>query len=1279
MYRQPRKRLHKTKSLFDLRSAFYYHASQDLLLKENVMDNHITDYIRELDKRYKTDISREHSYRGDLQRLIEKLAPGVIATNEPAHIECGAPDYVVTKNNIPLGYIEAKDLDADLDNRSYKEQFDRYRASLGNLVITNYLEFRFYKDGEKIAAVRIGHIEKGKVLADTENFQQFESLFGDFCAYKGQSINSAAKLAKIMAGKARLLADVIKNALKSADENYENRTLRDQMEAFRKVLITDITEEEFADVYAQTVAYGMFAGRLNDNTPEDFSRQEAGELIPKSNPFLRNLFGYIAGPSLDDRIKWIVDDLADVFRAANLHDILKDFGKATKTQDPIIHFYETFLSEYDPKLRKSRGVWYTPQPVVAFIVRAVDDILKTEFELSDGLADTSETEIKIKDTKYGNAKSGKNSAYITKKVHRVQILDPATGTGTFLAEVIRRINEKFINMQGIWAGYVEEHLLPRLYGFEILMASYAMAHLKLNMILQKTGYDIRKNERLRVYLTNSLEEPHPDSGTLFATWLSEEAQEANDVKRDAPVMVVLGNPPYSVSSSNKGEWITKLCEIYKKGLNERNIQPLSDDYIKFIRYGQYFMEKNNEGILAYISNNSFLDGVIHRQMRKALLETFDKIYIVDLHGNLRKSETCPDGSKDENVFDIQQGVSINIFIKTGRKSSEAPLTPVPSPARGEGSRNNKKLAEVFHCDLYGKREAKYTFLAEHGLKDIEFAKVNYQKPYYFFTQKDFSLSDRYDKGFKVDELFKLNKAGIATGRDDLFIDMDRDTLSHKIHEVFEDNKILTLKYKLNVNDTYKLCTTIKSAQYSDENYKNLLYRPFDIRYVYYDVRLLQRARYDVMKQFNNTNIGLILSRMVLGNYNWNDVFITKYITEKGIMAMRVSNTAPIFPLYLYDDNSKQQSFFTQNRKPNLNMDIVHNLEQHLNLTFTPEKEDTAGTFAPIDVFDYIYAVLHSPTYRETYKEFLKVDFPKIPYPADKEKFRRLAGLGARLRKIHLLESGEPDPLSVGYPVTGNNTVTNPRFLIQPLLTPDSSPARGEEKNTPSPLAGEGRGEGYKNPSHRLYAPYIKELSRKKRKEQTPQEKKLWQVLRNSQTGCKFRRQFPIDNKYIADFACPEKRLIIEVDGGQHCDSVKDEERTLYLEKENFRVIRFWNNEIDNNLEGCYEVLMKELKAPLTPNPSPAQGEGKNTPSPLAGESGGVGYKSGRVYINDSQYFDGVPELCWNFYIGGYQPAQKWLKDRKGKELSYDDIKHYQKIISALYMTNEIMRQIDTFL
>lgn len=1039
----------------------------------------IANYINEVNKRFKTGISREHSYRGDLQTLLETLVPDIIATNEPARIDCGAPDYVITKKDIPLGYIEAKDLDDNLDDKSHKEQFDRYRNSLNNLIITNYLEFRFYRDGEQVTIVRIGHIENGKVVANTENFQTFNDLIVNFCAYRGQTISSAAKLAKMMAGKARLLADVIKNALNSDDNSYDNRTLQDQMTAFQKILISDISKEEFADVYAQTIAYGMFAGRLNDTSLENFSRQEACECIPKSNPFLRNLFSYIAGPTLDDRIKWIVDDLADVFVAVNLHDILKDFGKATKTQDPIIHFYETFLSEYDPKLRKSRGVWYTPQPVVNFIVRAVDDILKQEFKLSEGLADTSKIKIKIKDTKYGNAKSGKKSAEIEKEVHRVQILDPATGTGTFLAEVIRQIHEKFIPMQGMWSSYVENHLLHRIHGFEILMASYAMAHLKLDLILKETGYIATKNDRLKVYLTNSLEEPHPDSGTLFASWLSQEAEEANEVKRDVPVMVVLGNPPYSGESFNNNKYISDLIKAYKKDGNSvpiRDTKWVNNDYVKFTRYAEHFIEKNNNGIVAYITSNSFLDSKTFRGMRYHLLETFNKIFIINLHGYKKGeiTENSPDGIEDENVFDIQEGVSINIFIKNN---------------------NKKQLADVFYNDLYGNRTYKYDYLVEKSLKHIDFIKLNTIKPYYFFIPKDFSDDSEYNEGFKVSDLFMIKGVGICSKRDPIAYQDKRDTLLNVLSDfknLSEDE--IKIKYKVKKESRDQKIEyakrNLKTFGIKDDYIKLCLYRPFDCKYTYFTNKskgFLAFPVYQIMKHFKDDNVGLIINSSVKNN-EVNHFFITNKITDLHVLETAHAS-ANVFPLYLYEDLDNSQ-------RPNFDDKIIQKFADGLKLKFVSEKSDEQDTFAPIDVLDYIYAVLHSAKYRETYKEFLKIDFPRIPYPTDKAKFWKLVELGSELRSIHLLESNKLNTLTISYPISGDNIVS-------------------------------------------------------------------------------------------------------------------------------------------------------KLK-----------------------------YENEKVHINNTQYFDKVPEVAWNFYIGGYQPVQKWLKDRKNKELTYDDIMHYQKIINALYLTDKLMLQID---
>jgi len=1069
----------------------------------------LEQYIDSIGKRYKLGNATEHSFRGDLQQLIESLVPEIKATNEPKRQQCGAPDYIITRKGIPLGYIEAKDIGADLGSKNYKEQFDRYKQSLENLIITDYLVFQFFREGTLVNTISIGHIQGNRIIGNPEKYAEFTLLIKEFCTYTGQTIKSSAKLSKMMAAKARLLANVIERALLPKEGAYqanesENITLHDQFDSFKQVLLHDIKEKEFADIYSQTIAYGMFAARLHDPSLTDFSRQEAAELIPKSNPFLRKLFQYIAGYDLDDRIKWIVDDLADIFRATNVAELLKDFGKSTQQNDPLVHFYETFLSEYDPKLRKSRGVWYTPEPVVNFIVRAVDDILKAEFGLPMGLADTSKTTVTV------NVQGQK----VKKEVHKVQILDPATGTGTFLAEVVKQVYKQFEGQQGLWNNYVEEHLIPRLNGFEILMASYTIAHLKLDMLLRETGYQPTKDQRFKIYLTNSLEEYHPDTGTLFANWLSTEANEANHIKRDTPVMVVMGNPPYSGISSNNGEWISKLIDDYKYidgvHFNERK-HWLNDDYVKFIRYGQHFIEKNGSGILAYINPHGFLDNPTFRGMRWHLLKTFDKIYAIDLHGNSKKKETAPDGSVDINVFDIQQGVSVNVFVKTGKKKTN-------------------ELGKLFQFDLFGQREMKYDFLSENTLKTVLYEELKPEAPFFFFIRKNKDGLIAYERGFRIDKLFPINVTGVVTARDTVVIDFNEKDLLNRIDKFtnpdYTDAEIRNWlfsnkkdgKYLAGDSRGWKLVTARQNiSKNSHKEYiEKIDYRPFDTRRIYYSPDMVDWGRekfiYNIIK---GENVNLIAARQSTDEF-WNLIQVTSnmidnrfHFSYKGIPSQ--------FPLYLFPAENNQQNIDQAIvRKPNLNSEIVHQIAENLSFKFTNEKETTKDTFAPIDILDYIYAVLHSPTYREKYKEFLKIDFPRVPYPKDQETFWQLVKLGGELRQIHLMESPILDKLITKYPVSGSNEVGKVRF------------------------------ETY------------------------------------------------------------------------------DYEATLPNEKGEF-----------------------------------------DYPDYL-----------GAVYINDTQYFADVPNSAWEFYIGGYQPAQKWLKDRKGRTLVFEDILHYQKIIVALAETKRLMQEID---
>ena len=1030
------------------------------------------EYIQTIDQLYHVSNTTEHSFRGALASYLQSILKNFVVTNEPRRIDCGAPDFVITQKNVPVAFLEAKDVnDGDLDGRrQHKDQFNRYKSSLNRIIFTDYLDFHLYVGGEYQDAVRIAETRGDHIVGIPENEAKFSEMVLHLAAEGRQRITSSSALAKQMAAKAHLLADAVKKSIAIDGEDGDS-DMAAQLRAFRNVLIHDLKPEEFADIYAQTIVYGLFTARLNDQTPEDFSRQEAAELIPKSNPFLRKIFQSIAVYDLDESIAWIVEDLASMFSATDAERIMRNYGGNKRHSDPIVHFYEDFLAEYDPKLRKARGVWYTPAPVVKFIVSSIDEILQTEFNLPMGLADDSTITINraIQQSKDGRTTDGKKHEMVP--VHRVQILDPATGTGTFLAEIIQQVRDKFEGMEGVWPSYVENSLIPRLHGFEILMASYTIAHLKLSMTLKATGYDRTSKNRLNVFLTNSLEEATPRSADLFAKWLADEADEASRVKTETPVMICTGNPPYSVSSQNNGKWITDLVADYKKNLAERNIQPLSDDYIKFIRLGHHYINKKGEGILAFISNNSFLDGIIHRQMRKCLLDEFDKIYILDLHGNSRKKEIAPDGTEDKNVFDIMQGVSINIFVKTGKKK--------------KGS-----SAEVFHKDLYGSRDYKYEWLKYASFSFIDWTPVACSEPYYFFVPKDFSAQDEYEKGFKLDELFISNVSGIKTSNDKVNVWDTREEVEVMVEDLLTlPHEDFRKKYHAG-NDTRDWSVERAHADVSEAKdngsfrIEPVQYRPFDTKFITYTGRtngIVARPRYRALAPMLHRMNSAICTIRINRDYRFTVVAV-KGLADKTLLSSK--DDINIFPLYTTGEAGR--SFFEdEGLVPNLDTKVVKSIEDALGEDVVPQ-----------EVFDYIYAVLHCPKYRETYKEFLKIDFPRIPYPTDKDQYHRLVSLGAELRQLHLMEWAQNWERRISFPVPGENIVETTR------------------------------------------------------------------------------------------------------------------------------------------------------------------------------------YHDGRVFINDTQFFGGVSELAWNFFIGGYQPAQKWLKDRRGRKLEYQDILHYGRIIYALEETDRIMKEID---
>ncbi len=622
-------------------------------------------YLKTLGQDLARGNATEHTHRSTLKQLLEDAFPSITATNEPKRIKAGAPDYVIQKGHTPLGYIEAKDVGIDLLKVEKTDQMKRYLPSLGNLLLTDYLEFRWYVEGQHRKTVRLGTFLMGKIVSEPEGEKDVEMLLNAFIEAKAPTINSPVALAKKMAALAQQIRYSIREAFNTEDLTNDNPDpLHDQFKSFKDVLMKDLTAEQFADMYAQTITYGMFAARTSPSFKPPFTRERAVYDIPRTNPFLQQMFQHMAGPDLPPSLDWIVDDLVNLLAHTDVAAILANFGKRTRQEDPIVHFYETFLAAYDSKMREARGVYYTPEPVVSYIVRSVDHILKTDFGLADGLADTSK--VKVIEPERSSKKDRK-----TKDIHKVQLLDPATGTATFLHAVIDQIHQTVTNQygSGAWSGYVREHLLPRLYGFELLMAPYTVAHMKLGLQLRELGYDFSSPERLKIYLTNTLEEAQDfPSLPLFGQMIAKESQEAGQIKQDAPVMVILGNPPYSYASSNTGEWISNIIREYYKvdgqPLGERNPKGLQDDYVKFIRFGQWRIEQTGYGILGFVTNHGYLDNPTFRGMRQSLMNTFDKIYLLDLHGNSKKKETAPDGSKDENVFDIQQGVAICLMVKT---------------------------------------------------------------------------------------------------------------------------------------------------------------------------------------------------------------------------------------------------------------------------------------------------------------------------------------------------------------------------------------------------------------------------------------------------------------------------------------------------------------------------------------------------------------------------------------------------------------------------------------
>ena len=912
-------------------------------------------YIQTIQNMQESD--KELTYRTPLENLLNALkgeSKTIHIKHEPNNDKegRGAPDFLITKDSLTLGDIENKRINAPLDEITQDKQIQKYFRLSSNIILTDYLRFCLLHQDEKgkisiKQECRICELSQLQALAKNSKLYDLDSkakelneLFTLFFSQSLNPINTAKEFANALAQRTRILKDEM-------IENEANDSIQRLFNAFKESLYKDLEFITFADSFAQTLTYSLFLARLNNNANETITLDNAYNFIPKSFSLIQAMSKFLRELKELDSIKWLLEEIIAIINHIDIAAIIHDINKLSQKdllgehiyKDPYLHLYEDFLKEYDESLREVRGVYYTPAPVVKFIIDSIDLTLQKDFN-----------------------KQGLQSAITD---DNITLLDFATGTGTFLLEAFRKALESS-NKNSV--KYNPKALIQRFYGFEFLIAPYTITHLKISQAFKEEfEAQLNDNESLNITLTNTLyvsskEDEINKHSNLFVGMaeLTKEFEKAQEIK-GKDILIITGNPPYSGASANKGLYedevrITyglepKLAELTKAEIeslsryfsnkskdnvktfksildrhklqNEKNPKWLLDDYVKFIRFAESKIEKQGSGIFAFISNNAFLDNPTFRGMRYHLLRTFDKIYILDLHGNTRKKETTPSGDKDDNVFDIMQGVSINIFIKTTKDS------------------NN--LATIYHYDLYGKRKDKYEFLYSNTLDSIPWQILTPQTPFYLFIPQNESLRIEYDKGWSVKDIFKVSNTGVVTKRDKLCIQKNKD----KVWEAMQD--IINLE-KQDFYKKYDLPPDVRDWRYEwakqdvlDNNDKSTIrkihYRPFDIRYIFYSGK----------------------SRGFVG---WPVPIVSEH--------------------FLHDfDNDMWIENFTQ--------EFREFIDSKYNEHFSPEQ-----------ILGYIYAVLFHKDYREKYLDFLKIDFPKIPFVESKEKFLALSDLGLELLDTHLM-------------------------------------------------------------------------------------------------------------------------------------------------------------------------------------------------------------------------------------------------------------------------------------
>ncbi|EDP5688925.1 DNA methyltransferase [Campylobacter jejuni] len=959
---------------------------------------------------------KEHTHRTALQNLLQAIKDNQDKQNkisikqEPNNDKegRGAPDFLITKDFLTLGYIENKRVNANLDNIITSDQILKYTKLSPNIILTDYLRFILLSLNDKNEIIickevkicsldEIKSIVKNQSLLDTKT-QELNELFSIFFSKIPNPINSALDFANHLSLRTRILKDELLLSSK-------NETLLSLFNTFKETLYKELSYEEFCDSFAQTLTYSLFLAKLNNDTAKEIDLNNAKKFIPKSFPLIRSMSGFLDDSFENlENIKWLLEEIINIINHIDITSIIKELNKTGEKdlfnrptilsthKDPYLHFYETFLASYDPKLREVRGVYYTPAPVVIFIINAIDEALKQDFNHKKGLSEALDKNITL--------------------------LDFATGTGTFLLEAFRKALEP-ISKNSV--NYNPKVLIDKFCGFEFLIAPYTIAHLKISQSFKEEfNSPLNDDESLKIALTNtlyskSISKEQNDQNTLFTLIdLTKEFKKAQKIKEEQ-ILIITGNPPYSGASSNKGlyedeikisyglepskanlnneqkKWISSYFKekskqntstfkaIYEKHKleNEKNPKVMLDDYVKFIRFAQSKIDSQESGIFAFISNNSFLDNPTFRGMRYSLMQSFDKIYILNLHGDTRKKEKAPDGSKDDNVFDIMQGVSINIFIKQNSKA---------------------KNTNIYYHDLYGKRKDKYEFLYENDLNSIKWTLVKNNEPFYLFLPQNNDLLEEYNKGISVKDIFMLSSVGIASSKDAILISTNNKKLEQQVYNFYNE---------------------------FDKKYiKEIAYKPFDTQKIYYDIKKVERPRIDIMEHFlGYENIGLIYDRGT-NLKEISNLFISSKVIDKHL----VGANSYVSPLYLYPTTRSKK--FLKKENPNFNEENFTSKIENFKESFrTFIDEFYKEKFSPEDILGYIYAVLFHKIYREKYLDFLKIDFPKIPFTKDKNTFKNLSKLGLKLVNLHLLKNDELD-FNVGEALFKD--IKNKNFKIQKI-------------------------------------------------------------------------------------------------------------------------------------------------------------------------------------------------------------------------------------------------------